>query len=85
MITFNVVKQKHGWAICVGDCTTTHFWSRERAIREARSLADALRCHGARAEVIIVTAEAGESSPAVSDFVGSHIGAQPQGMQARSE
>lgn len=53
MITFNVVKEKHGWAVRMGERMTTPFWSRDLAIREANCLADAIRCHGACAEVII--------------------------------
>ena len=53
MITFNVVKERHGWAVRTGEAMTTPFWSRELAVREANCLADAIRCHGACAEVIV--------------------------------
>ncbi len=53
MITFNVVKEEHGWAIQIGERMTTPFRSRDVAIREANCLADAIRCHGACAKVII--------------------------------
>ncbi len=53
MITFNVVKENHGWAIRMGERMTTPFWSRDRAIQEARCLADAIRCHGECAEVVV--------------------------------
>ena len=53
MITFNVVKEEYGWAIRIGECMITPFWSRDAAIREANCLAAAIRCHGESAEVII--------------------------------
>jgi hypothetical protein len=53
MITFNVVKEEHGWAIRMGERMTTPFWSRELAIREANCLADAIRGHGECAEVFV--------------------------------
>ena len=60
MITFNVVKEEHGWAIRMGKRMTTPFWSRERAIREANFLADAIRCHGECAEVVVEGADPNE-------------------------
>ena len=39
---------------------TTPFWSRELAIREANCLADAIRCHGECAEVIVEGADPNE-------------------------
>lgn len=53
MITFHVVREQHGWAVRAGECMTTPFWSRDLAISEAICLADAIRRHGACAEVII--------------------------------
>lgn len=53
MITFKVVKEKYGWAIHAGECMSTPFWSRDAAIREANSLADAIRRHGECAEVVV--------------------------------
>ena len=53
MISFFVVKEQHGWAIRMGERMKTLFWSRDLAIREANCLADAIRCHGECAEVII--------------------------------
>jgi len=35
MITFDVVKEEHGWAVRMGKRMTTPFRSREQAIREA--------------------------------------------------
>jgi hypothetical protein len=53
MITFSVVKEQYGWAIRVEERMKTLFWSRDLAIREANCLADAIRCHGECAEVIV--------------------------------
>ena len=60
MITFSVVKDRYGWAIQVGERMKTLFWSRDLAIREANCLADAIRCHGACAEVIVEGADPNE-------------------------
>ena len=60
MITFNVVKEQHGWAIRMGERMTTTFRSREVAIREAYCLADAIGCHGERTEVIVEGADPAE-------------------------
>ena len=57
MITFSVVKEQYGWAIRVGEGMKTLFWSRDLAIREANCLADAIRCHGECAEVIVEGAD----------------------------
>ncbi len=53
MITFEVVKEQYGWAIRMGERMKTLFWSQDLAIREANCLADAIRCHGECAEVIV--------------------------------
>jgi len=53
MITFNVVKEKHGWAIRLGEGMTTPFWSRDLAVREANSLAYSIGCHGQHTEVVV--------------------------------
>jgi len=60
MITFSVIKEQYGWAIRVGEGMKTLFWSRDLAIREANCLADAIRCHGACAEVIVDGADPNE-------------------------
>lgn len=60
MITFNVVRDRHGWAIRTGDGVTAPYWSRDMAIQEANCLAEAIRRHGALTEVII---EGGEMGP----------------------
>ena len=57
MITFNVVKEQHGWAVRMGECMMTPFWSRELAIQEANCLADSIRCHGECAEVVVEDAD----------------------------
>jgi len=57
MITFSVVKEQYGWAIQMGEGMMTPFWSRDSAIREANCLADAIRCHGECAEVIVEGAD----------------------------
>jgi len=57
VITFNVVKEQYGWAIRTGECMTTPFWSRDLAIQEANCLADAIRCHGEYAEVVVEGAD----------------------------
>lgn len=61
MITFDVVKEEHGWAIRMGKCMTTPFRSRERAIREANCLADTIRCHGECVEVVVEGADPNEA------------------------
>jgi hypothetical protein len=60
MITFNVVREQHGWAIRVGERMTTPFWSRDLAIREANCLAEAIRRHGERTQVIVDADEPSE-------------------------
>lgn len=57
MLTFNVVKEQHGWAVRMGERMTTPFWSRDLAIHEANRLADAIRGHGEYAEVIVEGAD----------------------------
>jgi len=56
MITFNVVKDRHGWAVRMGDRMTTPFWSKDVAIRQANHLAAAIRRHGEGTEVIVEAA-----------------------------
>lgn len=53
MITFNVVKEPHGWAIRMDTRMTTPFWSRALAIQEANCLANDICRHGAHAEVVV--------------------------------
>ncbi len=60
MITFEVIKEQYGWAVRMGERVKTLFWSRDLAIREANCLADAIRCHGECAEVIVEGADLNE-------------------------
>lgn len=53
MITFRVVKERHGWAVRKDEHLTIPFWSRSTALREANSLAQAIRQHGVGTEVLI--------------------------------
>jgi len=75
MITFNVVKELHGWAIRMGEGMTTPFWSRDLAVREANCLADAIRRHGECAEVIIEGAV--QSDPRKMVKGSSSLGGRP--------
>lgn len=65
MITFNVVKEQHGWAIRMGERMVMPFRSRDLAVREATCLADAIRCHGECTEVIVESAEPNEPARGV--------------------
>jgi hypothetical protein len=65
MITFDVVREQHGWCVRTGQHMTTHFLSRKAAVREAQCLAAAIGRHGVRTEVIIEddhTSEAGTNA-----------------------
>jgi hypothetical protein len=53
MITFTVVRERYGWAIRMGERMTTLFRSRDMAVHEANCLADSIRRHGERTEVIV--------------------------------
>ena len=53
MQAFRVVKERHGWAVRLGDVMSTHFWTRAMAISEAQRLCDSLRQHGVAAEVVV--------------------------------
>lgn len=57
MITFKVVKERHGWAVRSVASMMTPFWSRDLAIREANCLAEAIRRHGQLTEVVIECVE----------------------------
>lgn len=61
MITFRVVRERHGWAIRTGEEMMTPFWSRELAIREADRMAAGLSRHGALTEVLIEETESRET------------------------
>jgi len=53
MQTFKVVKERHGWAVRLGEGVCTPFWSEAMALREARRLCESLRLHGVAAEVVV--------------------------------
>jgi hypothetical protein len=53
MITFNVVKELHGWAIRTDDRMVTPYWSKDLAITKAHALAAAIRLHGQNVGVVI--------------------------------
>lgn len=76
MITFDVVREEHGWAIRMGKRMTTPFWSRDQAIREANCLADAIRCHGECAEVVVEGADPNEPIAKIkgSNWAGRTVG-----------
>ena len=76
MITFDVVKEEHGWAIRMGKRMTTPFWSRELAIGEANCLADAIRCHGECAEAVVEGADPNEPLKKIkgSNWTGRTVG-----------
>jgi hypothetical protein len=74
MITFDVVKEPHGWCVRTGQQMTTHFLSRKAAVREAQCLAAAIGRHGVRTEVIV---EGGHSNEA-----GMNVEAQTQQILA---
>ena len=76
MITFKVVKEQHGWAIRMDERMMTPFWSRDLAIREANCLADAIRCHGECAEVIV---EGADPSVKIKGSSWSRLEAAPAG------
>lgn len=72
MITFNVVKEQHGWSIRMGERMTTPFRSRDLAVREANCLAHAIGRHGERTEVVIENAGFKESPNGLSVGVSPH-------------
>ena len=75
MITFNVVKEPCGWAIRIGERMTTPFWSREVAISEANALADAIRCHGECAEVVVEGIQPGVTAKRLNGSNSSRLAA----------
>ena len=85
MITFNVVKEQHGWAIRMDERMTTPFWSRDLAIQEANCLADAIRCHGERAEVIVEGADPNDSPKMIKGLSLSRLDALLRGRWAGSQ
>ena len=79
MITFYVVKEQYGWAIRMGERMKTLFWSRDLAIREANCLADAIRCHGECAEVIVEGTDLNEMSKGIKGSSSARLDALVQG------
>ena len=77
IIIFKVVKEQHGWAIRMGERMMTPFWSRDLAIREANCLADAIRCHGECAEVIVEGADPTEPLRKMKGSSSSRLDATP--------
>jgi hypothetical protein len=82
MITFNVVKEKHGWAIRMGERMTTPFWSRDLAIQEAICLANAIRCHGECAEVVVDSVNPNDPPKMIKDLGASRQDALLRGRWA---
>lgn len=78
MITFNVVKERFGWAIRMGERMTTPYWSRNLAISEANALADAIRCHGECAEVIVEGVEPSTPPKTPKELRPSRLDAVPR-------
>ncbi len=73
MITFNVVKEPHGWAIRMGECMMTPFWSKDLAIQEANRLSDAIRCHGESTEVVVAGGDPKDASKMVTGFPSPQV------------
>jgi len=82
VITFNVVKEQHGWAIRMGEGMTTPFWSRELAVHEASCLAAAIRRHGECAKVIIEGADPSASPKMIKGLSSSRLEALLRGCWA---
>jgi hypothetical protein len=81
MITFNVIKEQHGWAIRMGRHMTTPFRARDLAIREANRLADAIRCHGEPTEVIVEGADPNEPTKRIKGVNSSRLEALSRGRR----
>ena len=62
---------------------TTPFWSRDRAIQEANCLADAIRRHGACAEVNVEVADPSELHERIRDLNAVLPGSPREGRQGR--
>lgn len=76
MLTFDVVKEQHGWGIRMDQRMTTHFRSRNAAVHQAHLLAAAIRRHGVRTMVIVDGAdhrEAPNQIEAQADFPRVHL------------
>ena len=53
MISFRVTRERHGWAVRIGDHMVTPFWSKQKAIGRANDLAESIRLHGQHTEVTV--------------------------------
>jgi hypothetical protein len=84
MITFNVVKEQHGWAIQVSDRMSAHFRTRDMAVREANQMADAIRRHGEQTEVIAECVFSDEPREELSASRLSRVDAVPRWGRPRS-
>ncbi|HEX5378426.1 MAG TPA: hypothetical protein VFW47_07610 [Phenylobacterium sp.] len=58
---------------------TTPFWSKDLAVREANCLADAIRCHGECAEVVVEAAAPGEPPTRFGGVTSSRLEALLRG------
>ena len=65
MIAFLVVKENFGWSVRTGACMSTPFRLKDRAVGEARRLANGLRRHCQNA-LVIVEGEAVRTAPGAS-------------------
>jgi hypothetical protein len=79
MITFNVVRERHGWAVRMGEAMKTPFWSREIAIREANCMADSIRSHGEFAEVVIEGSDPDDPPRTFRSAASQRLGARMPG------
>jgi hypothetical protein len=72
MLTFEIVKGPQGWVVRLGSGVSIPFRSYERAVREADGLCDAIRRHGAIAEVVVegeARVPADERNPALRSSI----------------
>lgn len=60
MLTFEVVREGHGWGIHMEQRMTTHFRRQDAAIRQAHHLAAGIRRHGV---IVAVTVDGAYPEP----------------------
>jgi hypothetical protein len=82
MITFNVVREQHGWAIRMGERMSMHFRSKDMAVREASCLAAAILRHGGSAEVIMEEADPAQPLNEIKGAHSSRIDVSSRQMQS---
>jgi hypothetical protein len=82
MITFNVVRDRYGWAIRIGEGMTTPFRLKHLAVYEATCLADAIRRHGECAEVIVESTD--PSAPPQPKRIGANPSARLDALQRKT-